>query len=378
MKFIASSTELLSHLQAISRVINSKNSLPILDNFLFELKGTTLTMTASDIETTLVTSMEVESAEGAGKVAVASRLLLDTLREFSEQPLSFDINDLNLALVITSSNGSYNFIGQNGDEYPRLPELQGDARTLTLSVATLSTGIAKTLFATADDELRPVMNGVFFDIDAHDLTLVSTDAHKLVRYKAKYVSASVQGDERESFILPKKPATMLKNLLPKETGEVMVEFDIKNARFRLDNSTMVCRQVEGRFPNYNGVIPKENPYKIIVDRVSILNALKRVSVFSNQGSNLIKLAFSANEIHVSAQDIDFSISAEETVGCQYSGERINIGFKSSFLIEILNNIDSSDVVFELADPSRAGLILPFENAEGEDLLMLLMPMLLNE
>ncbi len=378
MKFIASSTELLSHLQAISRVINSKNSLPILDNFLFELKGTTLTMTASDIETTLVTSMEVESAEGAGKVAVASRLLLDTLREFSEQPLSFDINDLNLALVITSSNGSYNFIGQNGDEYPRLPELQGDARTLTLSVATLSTGIAKTLFATADDELRPVMNGVFFDIDAHDLTLVSTDAHKLVRYKAKYVSASVQGDERESFILPKKPATMLKNLLPKETGEVMVEFDSKNARFRLENYTMVCRQVEGRFPNYNGVIPKENPYKIIVDRVSILNALKRVSVFSNQGSNLIKLAFSANEIHVSAQDIDFSISAEETVGCQYSGERINIGFKSSFLIEILNNIDSSDVVFELADPSRAGLILPFENAEGEDLLMLLMPMLLNE
>lgn len=378
MKFIASSTELLSHLQAISRVINSKNSLPILDNFLFELKGTTLTMTASDIETTLVTSMEVESAEGAGKVAVASRLLLDTLREFSEQPLSFDINDLNLALVITSSNGSYNFIGQNGDEYPRLPELQGDARTLTLSVATLSTGIAKTLFATADDELRPVMNGVFFDIDAHDLTLVSTDAHKLVRYKAKYVSASVQGDERESFILPKKPATMLKNLLPKETGEVMVEFDSKNARFRLENYTMVCRQVEGRFPNYNGVIPKENPYKIIVDRVSILNALKRVSVFSNQGSNLIKLVFSANEIHVSAQDIDFSISAEETVGCQYSGERINIGFKSSFLIEILNNIDSSDVVFELADPSRAGLILPFENAEGEDLLMLLMPMLLNE
>lgn len=378
MKFIASSTELLSHLQAISRVINSKNSLPILDNFLFELSGTTLTMTASDIETTLVTSMEVESAEGNGKVAVASRLLLDTLREFSEQPLSFDINDSNLALVITSSNGSYNFIGQNGDEYPRLPELQGDARTLTLAVDTLSTGIVKTIFATADDELRPVMNGIFFDIDASDLTLVATDAHKLVRYKTKYVSASVQGDERESFILPKKPATMLKNILPKEAGEVVIEFDSKNARFRLENYTMVCRQVEGRFPNYNGVIPKENPYKIIVDRASILNALKRVQVFSNQGSNLIKLAFSTNEIHVSAQDIDFSISAEETLNCQYDGDKINIGFKSSFLIEILNNIDSTDVVFELADPSRAGLILPFENAENEEILMLLMPMLLNE
>ena len=378
MKFIASSTELLSHLQAISRVINSKNSLPILDNFLFELNGNTLTMTASDIETTLVTSMEVESVEGAGKVAVASRLLLDTLREFSEQPLSFDINDSNLALVITSSNGSYNFIGQNGDEYPRLPELQDNARQLKLAVDTLEKGIAKTLFATADDELRPVMNGIFFDIDAADLTMVATDAHKLVRYKAKYVAASVQGDERESFILPKKPANMLKNLLPREAGEVAIEFDNKNARFRLENYTMVCRQVEGRFPNYNGVIPKGNPYKIIVDRVSILNALKRVQVFSNQGSNLIRLAFSPNTIHVSAQDIDFSISAEETVNCQYDGEPINIGFKSSFLIDILNNIDSSDVVFELADPSRAGLILPFENAEGEDLLMLLMPMLLNE
>ena len=378
MKFIASSTELLSHLQAISRVINSKNSLPILDNFLFDLKGNTLTLTASDIETTLVTSMEVESAEGNGKVAVASKLLLETLREFSEQPLSFDINDSNLALVITSSNGSYNFIGQNGDEYPRLPELQNDARTLAMPVEILSKGIVKTLFATADDELRPVMNGVYFDIDAENLTMVATDAHKLVRYKTKYNSASVQGDERESFILPKKPATMLKNILPKEAGNVSIEFDSKNARFKLENYTMVCRQVEGRFPNYNGVIPKENPFKTIVDRTSILNALKRVSVFSNQGSNLIKLAFSANQIHVSAQDIDFSISAEETISCQYDGDNINIGFKSSFLIEILNNLDSSDIIFELADPSRAGLILPFENQENEEVLMLLMPMLLNE
>ncbi len=378
MKFVASSTELLSHLQAISRVINNKNSLPILDNFLFNLNGNVLTMTASDIETTLITSMEVESPEGNGKVAVTSRLLLDTLREFSDQPLSFDINDSNLALVITSSNGSYNFIGQNGDEYPKLPDLQDSVRKLTLPVSTLASGIGKTLFATADDELRPVMNGVFFDIDSSSLTLVATDAHKLVRYKTSYENASVQGDERETFILPKKPANLLKNILPKEAGSVEIEFDSKNARFKLENYTMVCRQVEGRFPNYNGVIPKENPYKIIVDRVSILNALKRVSVFSNQGSNLIKLAFTPNQIHVSAQDIDFSISAEETVNCQYDGESINIGFKSSFLIEILNNINSSDVIFELADPSRAGLILPFENEENEEILMLLMPMLLNE
>ncbi len=379
MKFIVSSTDLLSHLQAISRVINSKNSLPILDNFLLQLEGNTLTMTASDIETTLITSMEVETAEGNGKVAVASRLLLDTLREFSEQPLSFNINDSNLAMVITSPNGSYNFIGQNGDEYPRMPQLQEDARTLTLDVPSLLGGISKTLFCTADDELRPVMNGVFFDITADRLTLVATDAHKLVRYKTKHTSSTiVEGDEAVSFILPKKPATMLKNILPKESGEVQINFDKKNAYFKLANYTMICRQVEGRFPNYNAVIPTTNPYKIIIDRATLLNAMKRVSVFANQASNLVKLAFADNTILISAQDIDFSISAEETITCQFTGEPIKIGFKSSFLIEILGNINASDIVMELSDASRAGLILPFENEKDEEILMLLMPMLLND
>lgn len=379
MKFIVSSTVLLSHLQAISRVINSKNSLPILDNFLFDLNGTTLTMTASDIETTLITSTEVESSEGKGKVAVASRLLLDTLKEFADQPLTFSINDQNLAMVITSANGSYNFIGQNGDEYPRLPELQEDARSLVLPVSQLSAGISKTLFCTADDELRPVMNGVFFDISKDGLTLVATDAHKLVRYKTTYISASLgEEEEKVSFILPKKPSTMLKNILPRESGEVEVKFDAKNAYFKLSNYTMICRQVEGRFPNYNGVIPKSNSYKIIVDRALLLNALKRVSVFSNQASNLVKLDFNGSLVNISAQDIDFSISAEETINCSFEGEPIKIGFKSSFLIEILSNINSTEVILELSDPSRAGLILPFQNEENEDILMLLMPMLLND
>jgi len=379
MKFVVSSTVLLSHLQAISRVINSKNSLPILDNFLLNLEGKTLTMTASDIETTLITSLEVDNAEGSGKVAVASRLLLDTLREFSDQPLSFSINDSNLAMVITSANGSYNFIGQNGDEYPRLPQLQDDARLLTLPVASLTAGITKTLFCTADDELRPVMNGVYFDIARDGVTFVATDAHKLVRLKTALNSITMSDEEEKvSFILPKKPATMLKNILPKESGDVEVKFDNKNAYFKLSNYTMICRQVEGRFPNYNGVIPKQNLYKIIIDRMTLLNALKRVSVFSNQASNLIKLDFNSNNINISAQDIDFSISAEETINCSFEGEPIKIGFKSSFLIEILNNIDSSEVVLEITDPSRAGLILPLQNEESEDLLMLLMPMLLND
>jgi len=378
MKFSVSSTGLLSHLQAISRVINSKNSLPILDNFLLSLEGNTLTMTASDIETTLITSMEVDAVEGEGKVAVASRLLLDTLREFSEQPLTFTINDSNLALVITSANGSYNFIGQNGDEYPRLPQLQEDVTSLELSSGTLLTGITKTIFCTADDELRPVMNGIYFDIEAKGLTLVATDAHKLVRYNTVFNSSSLEGDAKASFILPKKPANMLKNILVKEDGDVSLKFDTKNAHFQLENYTMICRQVEGRYPNYNGVIPKNNPFRIFVDRVTLLNALRRVSVFSNQASNLIKLEIGDGNIRISAQDIDFSISAEETIPCQFDGEQIKIGFKSSFLIDILNNLSSTQITLEMSDPSRAGLILPFENEENEEILMLLMPMLLND
>lgn len=378
MKFVASSTVLLSHLQAISRVINSKNTLPILDNFLFELNGNTLTMTASDLETTLITQMDVEVAEGSGKVALAARLLLDTLKEFPDQPLTFTINDSNLSLVINSANGSYNFIGLNGDEYPILPVMASDAHTIVVDVNVLMSGINKTLFCTADDELRPVMNGVFFDINDVNLTMVATDAHKLVRYKTAYLSAAVAEGETQNFILPKKPATMLKNILPKESGEVEIKFDTKNAYFKLSNYTMICRQVEGRYPNYNGVIPRMHTHRIIADRQTLLNALKRVSVFSNQASNLIKLDFSNNTVHLSAQDIDFSISAEETITCQFEGEPIKIGFKSPFLIEILNNLSASEVVVELIDPSKAGIILPFVNEANEEILMLLMPMLLND
>lgn len=374
MKFTVSSTKLLGHMQAVSRVINSKNTLAILDNVLFELNDGILTLTASDVETTLITSLPTDNSEGSGKVAIAAKLLLETLREFSEQPLVFDINNENLELVITSDNGIYNFIGKNGEEYPQLPELSSEARHFSMTSAALANAINKTLFCTADDDLRPVMNGINFDLDTDKLTVVATDAHKLVRY----INKTVHADEAASFILPKKPANMLKNILPKEEGEVQITFDPKNARFTLSNYIMVCRQVEGRFPNYNAVIPQNNPRKVIVDRPALTNALKRVSVFANQGSNLVKLSLQGNRIQASAQDIDFSTSAEETITCQYTDEPMNIGFKSTFLIEILSNITSSDVILELADPSRAGLILPFENEADEELLMLLMPMLLNE
>ncbi len=374
MKFTVSSTKLSSHLQAINRVISTKSTLPILECFLLNLKGKVLTLTTSDLETTLITSLELDKAEEDGMVAVSAKILLDSLRELPEQPLAFEINNDNLAMTIKYETGTYNFIGQPGDEYPKMPELGAEKNSLTIDAYTLNSGIAKSIFATADDELRPVMNGIYFDITTESITLVATDAHKLVRVK----SNTTKGSANAAFILAKKPATLLKNILPKESGEVSIAFDDKNAIITLSNYQMICRQVEGRYPNYNGVIPQNNPHKLIIDRLAFMNALKRVSVFSNQASNLIKLQLSENEIHITAQDIDFSVSAEEKISCQYTGDLMSIGFKSTFLIDILNNIHSSDVVLELADPSRAGLILPFENEENEELLMLLMPMLLND
>ena len=374
MKFDVSSTALLSCLQSISKVIASKNSLPILDSFLFNLEGNTLTVTASDAETRLVTSVEVMNVQGAGLFAISAKILLDPLKELPEQPLTFDINDENLEVFIHFQNGKYNFIGQKGDTYPRQKPLKENAVTLLIDAPVLLSGVSRSLFATADDELRPVMNGVYFDIHADDLTFVATDGHKLVRLR----NLSIQSSEQASFILPKKPANLLKTLLAKETGVVQVKFDDNNAYLTCANFEMVCRLIEGRYPNYNGVIPQENPYKVIIDRISFLNALKRVSVFSNQASSLVKLHLKDNLMTVSAQDIDFSTSAEERIVCQFEGTELNIGFKATYLIEILGNICSEEVILELADPTRAGLLVPAENAENEDLLMLLMPMMLND
>lgn len=374
MKFVVSSTALLSHLQAISKVINSKNTLPILDCFLLELKGNTLSLTASDAETRLVTSIEVQDSDGDGKFAVNAKNLLDPLKELPDQPLTFEINDENLETFIYFHNGKYNFVGQSGEDYPQPKELKDSAISLSIDPQVLFSGINRSLFASADDELRPVMNGVYFDITTEDLTFVASDGHKLVRCK----TLAAKGSERASFILPKKPANLLRSILPKESETVEIKFDENNAYIKMSGYTMTCRFIEGRYPNYNSVIPQNNENKVVLDRLAFFNALKRVSVFSNQASNLIKLQLSGSSIIVSAQDIDFSTAAEETIPCQYTGTPMNIGFKSSFLIEILNNIPSTEISLELSDPSRAGLIIPQENEENEDLLMLLMPMMLND
>ncbi|MFZ2340872.1 MAG: DNA polymerase III subunit beta [Bacteroidales bacterium] len=375
MKFVVSSTELLGHLQAISRVISSKNTLPILDNFLFNLSGNDLEITASDLESTLITRMKLENATGDGIIALPARILLDTLKEFSVQPLSFDINLDTLAVVITSENGKFNVVGQNGIDFPVLPAIRKEKKfSFIINADVMLAGINRTLFATADDELRPVMGGIFVEASTDKVTFVASDAHKLVRYQR----SDTHADDNSSFILPKKPASLLRNILPKEEGAVTVEFDDKNAFFNLNDYKVVCRLVEGNYPNYNSVIPRNNQRKVTVDRVEFYNTLRRVSVFSNQASNLVKLHLKGNQMTVSAQDIDFSISAYEKINCQYEGEDLEIGFKSVFLLEILSNMASQDVMIELADPTRAGLFLPGESEnESEDLLMLLMPMMIN-
>jgi DNA polymerase-3 subunit beta len=375
MKFVVSSVDLLNHLQALSRVISSKNTLPILDNYLFKLDGKILEITASDLETTMVTTLELENTDGSGSVAIPAKLITDSLREFPDQPLTFTINTETFAVTISSENGQFSVVGQHGEDFPQLPRIKPERSvSLKLSAASLVSGIISTLFATADDELRPVMNGIFMELSPADITFVASDAHKLVRYKRK----DVNSDASASFILPKKPAGLLKNLLSKGHEEVSIEFDDKNAFFSLPSYQIVCRLVEGNYPSYNSVIPTNNPNKLIIDRVKFLNTIRRVSVFSNQASNLVRLSLKGNRLTVSAQDIDFATSAVEDLTCQYNGDELEIGFKSTFMVEILSNIQSTDVSVELSDASRAGLFIPFDREnENEDVLMLLMPMMIN-
>ncbi len=375
MKFIISSSELLSHLQRVSKAISGKSTIPILDSFLFDLNNNMLSITASDLESTLVTKIELENIEGEGKIALEAKRLLDILKEFPEQPLTFEIDTESLATVILSENGKFSVVGSPADEYPKYPELS-DENTISLNVSAelLDSGISKTVFATANDELRPVMNGIYLVMNSDGITFVASDSHKLVRYKRK----DANSDNESSFILPKKPANLLKGLLATAEENVTVSFDTKNAVFTFNEFKLICRLTEGKYPNYESVIPSDNPNKLIINRTDLFNTVKRVSVFSNQASNLIKLHLTENEITVSAQDIDFSISAHERLNCRYEGDNMEIGFKSVFLMEILSNLDTDEVVFELSDPSLAGLILPFgSDSDNEDVLMLLMPMMIN-
>ena len=372
MKFIVSSQLLLKNLQAISGVVSTNNTLPILDNFLFEIDENKLTVSGSDLETTMTTSFEVTSKE-KGQVAIPARILLDLLKSFPDTPITFSINQETFAVRFTSEYGEYNVAGLNGEEFPKSPEIEAAASTV-VPADLLARAVSKTIFAAGNDELRPVMSGVFFELNSDNITFVSTDAHKLV----KYTRTDVKVDGGASFIMPKKPLTLLKTVLATEEANVTIEYNETNAKFSFGEVTLVCRLIDGRYPNYDAVIPKVNPNVLTVNRGAFLNSVKRVSYFSNKTTHQVRLKMAGSELHVSAEDPDFSNNADERLTCSYKGDDMEIGFNSRFLIEMLNNVETEEVVIEMSEPNRAGILLPNESVvEGENLLMLVMPVMLN-
>ncbi|MFI3306343.1 MAG: DNA polymerase III subunit beta [Rikenellaceae bacterium] len=373
MKFTVSSQALQQLLTTTGKTISNKNSLPILDHFLMDLKGNVLTVTASDLETTMIATLAIDSTESEGAVAAPAKLLLDTLKGFADIPLTIEAKDQSFAITVSWSSGSLTIPGANPTSYPEMKELAEERRDVTFGVENLLNGLNKTSFATADDDLRPVMNGVLFNFEPTTLTFVATDAHKLVK-----CSVVQDFDFSSSFILPKKPVGLLKSVLFKSDSEVALTFDSQSARFIFKNYTLVCRLIDGSYPNYNAVIPQKNPNKVIVDRMELVNSIRRVAICSNPTTNLIRLDVSSGAINLNAQDIDFFVSANETLSCGYDGDPITIGFKSTFLVEILTNIDSQMVTLELADSTRAGVFKPIYDGDVSlDSLMLLMPMMIN-
>lgn len=371
MKFIVSSSYLLKQLQVLGGVINNSNTLPILDNFLFELDGNKLTVSASDLETTMSAELEVDS-ESQGSIAVPAKLLLDTLKTFPEQPLTFVVEDNN-TVEISSNYGKYALAYADGAEFPNTIEL-ADPSSTTILGDILATAISKTIFASGNDDLRPVMSGVFFQFSPENLTFVATDAHKLVKYQRQDVSAS----EVAEFIMPKKPLNLLKNILAGSENEVTIEYNDSNAKFTFENTELVCRLIDGKYPNYEAVIPKENPNRLSIDRVQLLNSVKRVSIFSNKTTHQIRLKIAGAELNISAEDLDYSNKAEERLTCDYQGDDMQIGFNSRFLMEMLNNLTSEEVSLEMSLPNRAGILTPTDGLdEGEHITMLVMPVMLN-
>ena len=373
MKFTISSSALLATLSTTGKVVSNKNTLPILDYFLFDLKDGILKVTASDLETTLISTVAVDNVEREGTIAAPVKLMLDSLKEFSEQPLTIEADENTWEITVSWKSGSLKIPGTSGLGYPALPELADDKSEVDMDVDMMIGGINKTIFATADDHLRPIMNGIYVNIAEGEVTFVATDAHKLVKYNAQ-----AEVPAASSFILPKKPSSLLRSILLKEENAVKVAFDKKNVVFNLSGSTLVCRLIEGVYPNYNAVIPAANPNQVIVDRAELLNAIKRVAVCSNQATNLVEFNIAANSINLATKDLDFSYSAQETVMCAYEGSPITIGFKSTFLVDILSNIETPSVVIELADSTRAGVFKPlYDEPQSATTLMLLMPMMIN-
>ncbi len=374
MRFSVSSSSLSNNLMSLSKVINSKNSLAILECILFDIRNGQLTMTASDSENTMKATMPLDDCDGDAFVAISSKKLLDAVRELPEQPLNFEIDTTNYTVLVNYQNGQYNFIAENADAYPQAQPISDDATLITVDAPILADNITRSLFATMQDEMHPAMNGIYFDLTAEGLFIVATDGRKLVRNK----NMKVKSETPSSFILPKKPASLLKNVLSKDEGDVVIKFDNRSAIISFPGGTLYCRLIDGRYPNYNSVIPKGNPNQAMLDRKTLQSALRRVLPFASESSQLIRFHFEMGNLEISSEDLDYATSAKESIVCDYNGQPLNIGFKGSSFLDMLNNLTSDEVIIELGDPSRAGVILPATQPDNEEILMLIMPMLLND
>lgn len=374
MRFTLSSSLLNSRLLTLAKVISNKNSINILECFLFEVKEGVLVITASDSENVMETELALDECDGNGCFAIANRTIIDALKEIPEQPLTFNVDTNTFNIQIAYLNGVYNFTAQDATEYPRLKPMAEDSHVITISSSMLQSGLSRTMFAAAAGDIRPVMSSVYFDLSEDCLTLVATDGHKLARNR----NYTVKTEEPSAFILPQKPSNLLKNILAKDDSDVVIRFSEGNAEIRYAGGTLSCILLEGRYPNYNSVIPTNNPNEMTIDRKAFLGALRRVSTFASESSQLVRLHITPGNLELSAEDIDFATSAKEDIICEYTGKPMDIGFKSSALSDILNNLGSDEIIVKLADPSRACVIVPTENPENEDILMLLMPMLLND
>jgi len=370
MKFIVSSSALLKQLQQISGVINANTVLPILEDFLFDIEKNKLTVVATDLETVMKICVDIE-AKDSGKVCIPAKILLDSLKNIPEQPLTFSI-DKNYSIEITSDNGKYKVMGENPDNFPKEPTPE-DANNFGTTSSALLTAINKTIFAVSNDDLRPAMTGVYFELEKTGITFVATDAHRLVRYTRTDVSCP----KKDNFIVPKKPLSLLKTVLPDNDDEITISYNENHLFINHNSTSLICRLIDARFPDYKVVIPADNPYKLTVDRVAFQNALRRVNVFSNKSTNQVALTIAGNELQLATQDVDFSFEGNERMACKYDGEDLQIAFNAKFLIEMLGGAETPDVVIELSTPTKAGIIKPAEQDKNEELLMLVMPLMLN-
>ncbi|MEM7552156.1 MAG: DNA polymerase III subunit beta [Bacteroidota bacterium] len=372
MKFIVSSAALLKHVSSIRGVIASNPVVPILENFLFEIKGGTLTMTASDLQTSMITEIEVESKED-GSLAVPAKILEETLRNLPEQPVTFSIDEETYSVEISSDNGRYKLSGENATDFPKVPDVS-DGYSVDMSSDVLGRAVSNTIFAVSNDELRPAMTGVYLKISDSNSTFVATDGHRLVRYRRVDVAA----DMDNSIIIPKKALTLLKSSLPSENTNVTIEYNMSNVFFKFDNVKMISRLIDERYPDYDNVIPAENPNEMSIDRLEFLSTLRRIAIYANKTTHQVRLKISGSELVVSAEDLDFSNEANERLACEHDGEDIEIGFNARFLIEMLSNLNSAQITLKLSAPNKAGLIIPKDTEENEDILMLVMPVMLNQ